>query len=487
MLKPKKKIAIVYGHKPEILNFIKDKIRDYDRQGYRVKPVILSAKELRTKKGFIYQTLTELFRGIDAAIVFMTSDDKGKSNKEIKSLIQSDISVSPKEFLSQLNERARQNVIFELGYIAALIGEGNYRVFADESIEIPSDIQGKYLERNFEFTNIAEVTKELIEVNLGVKKRLSSIEDVSYHLDYSDLQQKSYDNLLDFFEYEYSELDEEGDKIIYLFERIVFDSYYQRPEWWQEKYKTISSSCPKINFAKNLLEEITRYMRLWLPPEKKEYSMIYLCADKLQLLLNNIQKFEPLNPIIKIVSYNYLGLAYNKIGSSQKIDDENKRLNYLECSKKAFNNTIELAIIFDDPLLPLWQGYSTFNLARTINEIDRIKHKKDLEELWRETFALAIEVRDGWTKTPYNLPVEIEEGLSTEYLYAKAERIRRAKIDDKNKLIECFPYEIDERFIYEAQQEYLRWEKDPKQLRVRLAKNLHESWGVINERFKQIQ
>jgi len=481
MLKPKKKIAIVYGHKREILDFIRDKILEYGSQGYRVQPIILTSKELRIKKGLIYQTFTELFQDIDAAIVFMTNDDVGISKKELETITNSGLTP---EVVSHLKGRARQNVIFELGYIAARVGEGNYRVFADESVEIPSDIQGKYLERNFEQSNIAEITKELIEENLQIQKRSLPIEDDTYRLDYSDLQQNK-DSMLELFEHEYSQFEDDGDKLIYLFERIVFDSYYQRPEWWQEKFKTLSSVNPKVSFGKNLLEEITRYMRSWMPPETKNYNMIYSCAGKLRDLLNEIEKYKPINPVVKIVSYNYLGLACHKMGKLNKLEKD-KRLEYLNWSKEALETTIDIANTFDDPLLPLWQGYATFNLARTLNEIDNLEPNKNMKILWREVFATAIDIREGWTRQPYYLPVEIEEGLSTEYLHAKAERIRRAKIDDQNNLIEVFPYEVDEKFIDEAEQEYQKWEKDPKQIRVRLAKNLHESWGIIKERFKRI-
>lgn len=58
-------------------------------------------------------------------IVLMTADDLGRSKME-----------------NNLSPRARQNVIFELGYFIAKIGRKKVHVAAHNNIEIPSDWSG---------------------------------------------------------------------------------------------------------------------------------------------------------------------------------------------------------------------------------------------------------------------------------------------------------------------------------------------------------
>jgi predicted nucleotide-binding protein len=484
MLRPKKKIAIVYGHDQKVLKFIEKKIGEYEEQGYRVEPKILTSKELRIKKGLIFEGLMDLFKDIDAAIVLMTDDDLGISKKELEKIRKSAIELSGSEIINRLKSRARQNVIFELGYIIALVGEGNYRIFAKEHIEIPSDIQGRYLDRNFDRRNIAKIIKELIEENLKLKNRPSPLDDDSYKIDYSDLQ-AAKEKVLDLWEHEYNQFDNDKDRLVFLFERIVFDAYYQRQDWWQKKYRSLSSSDKKVELGKKLLEEITKYIRAWRTHENVDENMVFSSANKLKEILDRIDNFEPINPVVKIVSYDYLGLACHKVGMLQKLKTE-ERLKYLDWSKEALSQTIEIADKFDDNQLSLWLGYATFNLGRTFYEICNLKYSDEADLLWRKMFETAISIREGWTRNPYTLPIEIEEGLTTEYLHAKAERIKRARVDKDNSPIEKFPYAVDENFIKQAKQEYEKWERDPKQIRVRLAKNLNESWGVIKERFQHL-
>jgi predicted nucleotide-binding protein len=72
------------------------------------------------------EQLEHLAGGISYAIVVLTPDDFGGSST----------------LAEQTSRRARQNVIFELGYFAAKLGRGRVCALLRGEVEIPSDYQG---------------------------------------------------------------------------------------------------------------------------------------------------------------------------------------------------------------------------------------------------------------------------------------------------------------------------------------------------------
>ena len=82
-----------------------------------------------------------------AAVVLLTADDRGGSVKS-----------------GELNLRARQNVVFELGYFIGRLGRSNVVALTKGGIEIPSDIGGVvYIDMdqaNWQF----ELAKELAQI-----------------------------------------------------------------------------------------------------------------------------------------------------------------------------------------------------------------------------------------------------------------------------------------------------------------------------------
>ena len=75
------------------------------------------------------RTIIEKFEANSAdvtfAIVLLTADDEGKAKKE-----------------TDYKERARQNVIFEMGYFVGLLSRSHVFMLLDEGVEKPSDLDG---------------------------------------------------------------------------------------------------------------------------------------------------------------------------------------------------------------------------------------------------------------------------------------------------------------------------------------------------------
>jgi len=112
------KCFIVHGHdearKYEVARFIDNDLRK--------RSIILHEQPNKGK------TIIEKFENyskVDFAVALWTSDDMGKVKKA-----------------PDLNERARQNVVFETGFFIGKLGRENVIVLHENGVEIPSDYSG---------------------------------------------------------------------------------------------------------------------------------------------------------------------------------------------------------------------------------------------------------------------------------------------------------------------------------------------------------
>jgi len=84
------------------------------------------------------RTLIEKFEAesrCDYAVVFATGDDLADSVRELKRR-------AGKVKQDELRIRARQNVIFELGYFVGKLGRDRVMLITDPKLELPTDISG---------------------------------------------------------------------------------------------------------------------------------------------------------------------------------------------------------------------------------------------------------------------------------------------------------------------------------------------------------
>jgi predicted nucleotide-binding protein len=114
------RVFIVHGHN----DLIKTKVaRFVERLGYEA--VILHEQ---ASKGMTIIEKIEANTDVGFAIVLYTPDDKGNSNNEAIS--------------GNLNDRARQNVVFEHGYLVAKLTRARVVPLVSGKVELPSDISG---------------------------------------------------------------------------------------------------------------------------------------------------------------------------------------------------------------------------------------------------------------------------------------------------------------------------------------------------------
>ncbi len=113
------KVFIVHGHD----HAARDTVADFvDNWG--LKPTVLDKQPSGSRT--IIEKFEQCAGETDFVIVLMTPDDVGASKKNS----------------ADLKYRARQNVIFELGYFFGSIGRKRVCILYKGNLELPSDIQG---------------------------------------------------------------------------------------------------------------------------------------------------------------------------------------------------------------------------------------------------------------------------------------------------------------------------------------------------------
>jgi len=112
------KIFIVHGHNNEIKQTVARTLSQL-----KLEPIILheQAEQGRT----IIEKFEENSSDVNFAIILLTADDEGKGRKEI-----------------DYKHRARQNVVFEMGYFIGKLGREKVFLLLENDVEKPGDLDG---------------------------------------------------------------------------------------------------------------------------------------------------------------------------------------------------------------------------------------------------------------------------------------------------------------------------------------------------------
>lgn len=112
------KVFIVHGHNEAV----KEKVARVVEH-LHLKPIILHEQPDGGKT--IIEKFEENSANVNFAIVLLTADDIGKAKEE-----------------EDYNPRARQNVIFEMGYFMGRLSRSHVFLLLDKDVEEPSDLNG---------------------------------------------------------------------------------------------------------------------------------------------------------------------------------------------------------------------------------------------------------------------------------------------------------------------------------------------------------
>lgn len=113
-----KKVFIVHGH-----NEIAKQSVARTLENVGLTPIILA--EQPDKGRTVIEKFEKEGNDVGFAVVLLTADDKGRKNK-----------------VRTMQSRARQNVVFEMGYFMALLGRERVMLLLQSGVEEPSDLKG---------------------------------------------------------------------------------------------------------------------------------------------------------------------------------------------------------------------------------------------------------------------------------------------------------------------------------------------------------
>lgn len=114
----KKQVFIVHGHDDQLKTKVENVLLKLG-----LEPIILSQEP--NEGDTIIEKFERKSSNADYAIILLTADDKGMPKND-----------------KRYRFRARQNVIYEMGYFRAKLGKRNLCYMYEEEVELPSDIKG---------------------------------------------------------------------------------------------------------------------------------------------------------------------------------------------------------------------------------------------------------------------------------------------------------------------------------------------------------
>jgi diguanylate cyclase (GGDEF)-like protein len=146
---PSQKIFLAHGHNVGALN----NVTRFLREQLGLDVVVLH--ELPNKGRTIIEKLEANAGDVGFAVVLLTPDDVGASKKN----------------KAKLNERARQNVILELGYFIGKLGRDKVAAVYVKNVELPSDFDGMlYVKYDRRADWRSKLTREIKEAGIEVKE-----------------------------------------------------------------------------------------------------------------------------------------------------------------------------------------------------------------------------------------------------------------------------------------------------------------------------
>ena len=116
------RIFIVHGHDSYLRTQVENFVRQLDYE-----PIVLFKRP--SMGGTIIEKIEREAGDVAFAIVLYTACDLGNDKERVHDI-------------TDLNSRARQNVVFEHGYMCALLGRSRVCAVVEEGVEIPGDLSG---------------------------------------------------------------------------------------------------------------------------------------------------------------------------------------------------------------------------------------------------------------------------------------------------------------------------------------------------------
>ncbi|HYW14397.1 MAG TPA: TIR domain-containing protein [Longimicrobium sp.] len=155
------RVFVVHGHDTAVRGQVRAKLVELG-----LEPVVLVE---RPGMGPVFDKLRLAAKRMHFAIVILTGDDLGNTARKLKPHLESKDRQALAKVRETLKPRARQNVIFELGYFASLLGIDRVLVLYEDGVERPSDYEMLHVVLDDRGEWLAQMVAEL--KHAGVERR----------------------------------------------------------------------------------------------------------------------------------------------------------------------------------------------------------------------------------------------------------------------------------------------------------------------------
>lgn len=411
MINKYKNISIIYGAsgKECALKMDAELKRLHLNEFYPIRSYILANEILSSSS--ILDTVKDIIASSSACIVILTFDDMDGT-------------------------RVRQNVLVEVGMALMLLDKRNCFFISEKRTlpeDFPSDLQGvvnpNYFDKNDLDDVVRKTTQELIH-HLGIKHYRDILSDNNYIFDYKRVlddiplhifEEKAdvqLEHILDEWEKNIRSFEFVVERIMYLVERLKFFPDFNCNERFfaflariqdmirpTERDFEFYDRAYLINTC-NLVSNIIRYSTIKLnkhvldciakPKENRDELRRYQVefreiADELRDFVTSYEsgRFQ-YNWLLKILAYEYVGLAYMKyIACTDRFDES--ILPLMDYIIESYEKAIETAKYNDPYSKILWMGYTQYNLTRCFENLYKVtgdnKHLISMEEYSQKSIA----------------------------------------------------------------------------------------------------
>lgn len=382
MIKPNIKIGIVYcDNSKRYAEQLKDVIEKYRKEGYPIEAIMVDEDLIdkeRSIEAHVFNNLNEC----NYSMVFLTKD----------------ISVNGEKY----KYVSKPNVLIELGYFRRHLEKNctwciidfSYKEVEDNIYLKPSDILAETFEiidPDNSYNSIKRVFKKFVEANNIVRLDNYDADDSigslilnsNYRTDYTELFCNSQLEVINKYsiKWQLSEIFNiwlqeknklyETEKIIYLFERMVFLPFFPEKivgcKLHDFLYVDRKDDNGYINACYRILEYINDYEIYKREQQPDNYIIYREFANGIEHELE-IFKDKKIAPIIECVARNYMGLAYlNAYLAIHKCkNDLGKECDILlKKSKQFFIRVIDLSRSGLRDKAEVFYAFAYYNLART--------------------------------------------------------------------------------------------------------------------------
>jgi hypothetical protein len=407
----------------------------------------------------ISDTVKTKFDNVVHAFVFLGSDDfalplednmRANSLNDVKQKFTEVAFSKTKELSSDMFNskfdnfklRASQNVILETGLIWGQMGDFNNITFISlipfselktQNYSLPSDvpIAAKYvisleMDKTLE-TKISQIINDkLIVGGLKILPYKNLYNDENYVVDYknffttkqlleingqklTDTDRKNklthsepFDYIVKLWDKDIKSLKYDEEKIIYIFERLVFVSYFHRDKqeglkWASKALNSINGTVKASDYYK-ILQQVLEYIKT-RGAGSAGYIIYKEIADELLAIKAQLSK-EKLNPVIEVYLNDYIGLScrwvVQQFENDKSVDSQFDYIKYLNHSLSALTCCVDLEFNSAYEAAILWRGYSLLNRARTNHFLYKYTRDNNYKLQSDRDFQKAFETREEW-------------------------------------------------------------------------------------------